>query len=92
MNLFIRDTLEAEVRENRMFEEVREEEKRAEQWRRSREQVGAFCVGRGRLLGSHGLPVDTQSTRAEEGDRELVWRHTGEKWERLKIHFAKSQS
>lgn len=51
---------------------------------------GALCGERG-PLGSQGLHVDGQSTGAGEEDSELVWGRIRGKWQKLKIHFAKSQ-
>ena len=95
MNFFkkIRDAVEAEDRGNRMFAEVRGEKRRTERWAGSRRAGwggGALCGERG-PLNSQGLHVDSQSTGAGEGDRELVWGRLRGKWQKLKIHFAKRQ-
>lgn len=57
---------------------------------RAGEVGGALCGERG-PLGSQGLHVDGQSTGAGEEDSELVWGRIRGKWQKLKIHFAKSQ-
>lgn len=51
---------------------------------------GALCGERG-PLGSQGLHVDGQSTGAGEEDSELVWGRIRGKWQKLKIHFPRSQ-
>lgn len=76
-----------------MFAEVRGEERRTERWAGSR-RAGwggeALCGERG-PLGSQDLHVDGQSTGAGEEDGELVWGRIRGKWQKLNIHFAKSQ-